>query len=360
MADVVLKNIVKKYDGASAPTIKDLNLTIPSGEFVCLLGPSGCGKTTTLRMVAGLEQPTSGTVQYGDTVFSDTASGTFLPAEKRNLGMMFQSYALWPHMTVEDNIAFGLKMRRVPTAERQARIAEMEVLFRLTGLLKRYPSELSGGQQQRVALARMLAVNPSLLLLDEPLSNLDAALRLEMRAELKRLHKALHCTIIFVTHDQFEAMSLATSIVVMHDGDIVQMAPPLDVYHQPADLFVAQFVGNPPLNVVETAEHPVVAAWAAARGGADARAPKVGLRPEAITIRTTAEEGLLPATIESIQPNGADCITSVVADGVPMFVLSSDLPPAPEGAAVWLDVQARGVHSFGPDGATLGALAAHG
>lgn len=353
MADVVLKNIVKKYDGATEPTIRDLDLTIPSGEFVCLLGPSGCGKTTTLRMIAGLEQPTGGVVSYGDRVFSDTSRGVFVPAEKRDLGMMFQSYALWPHMSVRDNIAFGLKMKKTPKAEREARIEEMAGLFRLEGLLDRLASELSGGQQQRVALARMLAVNPSLLLLDEPLSNLDAALRLEMRAELKRLHRTLNCTIVFVTHDQFEAMSLATSIVVMHDGDIVQMAPPLDIYHRPEGDFVAKFVGNPPLNVLSVSEHPAIAEWITERTPASPEAESIGVRPECLAIHATDAPGRIEAAIESIQPNGADCITTVAVHGLTMFVLSADLPPAQEGERVWLDVMARGVHSFTAEGTTI-------
>ncbi|MFT3889707.1 MAG: ABC transporter ATP-binding protein [Arachnia sp.] len=358
MPDVVLRNIVKKYDGAEEPTIRDLNLTIPSGEFICLLGPSGCGKTTTLRMIAGLEHPTGGSITYGDQVFSDSAAGVFLPAEKRDLGMMFQSYALWPHMTVGDNIAFGLKMKKVSKAERDARVAEMGTLFRLEGLLGRYPSELSGGQQQRVALARMLAVNPSLLLLDEPLSNLDAALRLEMRAELKRLHKTLDCTIIFVTHDQFEAMSLATSIVVMSEGDIMQMAPPLDVYHKPQGQFVAQFVGNPPLNVFSPSEHGGIAAWAVSQAGAIADAHMLGIRPEALTIHTAAGEGRLQGVIDSIQPNGADCITTVEVQGLTLFVLSTDVPGAPEGSTVWLEIGSRGVHSFSKDGIALDVVGA--
>lgn len=349
MPDVVLQHIVKKYDGASEPTIRDLNLTIPDGEFICLLGPSGCGKTTTLRMIAGLEHPTGGKITYGDKVFSDVAAGLFVPAEKRDLGMMFQSYALWPHMKVRDNIEFGLKMKKAPKAERDAKVAEMEVLFRLEGMLDRYPSELSGGQQQRVALARMLAVNPSLLLLDEPLSNLDAALRLEMRAELKRLHKALGCTIIFVTHDQFEAMSLATSIVVMADGDIMQMAAPLDVYHKPSGQFVATFVGNPPLNVFSVKDHPKVAAWAGVGSGTH----NVGIRPEALDIHNSEGPGRIEATIDSIQPNGADCITTVIADGMTLFVLSTEVPSAPEGGKVWLRVSAHGVHAFSEEGTTV-------
>lgn len=351
MSDVVLTNIVKQYEGAPAPAIRDLTLTLPSGEFVCLLGPSGCGKTTTLRMIAGLEHPSGGSLRYGERVFSDADQAAFVPPEKRDLGLMFQSYALWPHLTVGENIAFGLEMKRVPRETREARVAEMEQLFRLDGLRKRYPSELSGGQQQRVALARMLAVSPTLLLLDEPLSNLDAALRLEMRAELKRLHKTLGCTIVFVTHDQFEAMSLATSIVVMEEGDVVQMAPPLDIYHEPASLFVAQFVGNPPMNVFAAAQQPDLASWVERHTGRSGTT--VGIRPESLRLHATPGDGRLAATIDSIQPTGAECITSITIEGLTMFVLASELPPAAEGESVYLGLAPAGVHTFDDSGATI-------
>ena len=209
MSEIKLNSLVKNFGGNSL-AVDNLSVTFPSGEFVCLLGPSGCGKTTTLRMIAGLERPDSGEIFCGDQTYFSSNTGEYLKTEKRNLGLMFQSYALWPHMTVFQNIVFGLDMKNQSSSEKEKRFEELEKLFQLKNLKNRYPSELSGGQQQRVALARMLAVNPNLLLLDEPLSNLDSNLRLEMRAELKRLHQTLGCTIIFVTHDQMEAMTLAT------------------------------------------------------------------------------------------------------------------------------------------------------
>ncbi len=353
MPDVVLTDLEKHYDGAPTAAVADTTLTLPEGEFICLLGPSGCGKTTTLRMIAGLETPTGGSISYGDKVFSDTASGAFVPPEKRELGLMFQSYALWPHMTVAENIAFGLRQQRVGKPQREARLAEMEKLFRLDGLMRRYPSELSGGQQQRVALARMLAVSPSLLLLDEPLSNLDAALRLEMRTELKRLHHSLGCTIVFVTHDQFEAMSLATSIVVMDHGKVVQMAPPLEVYHDPATLFVAKFVGSPPMNVLAAADHPTIVEWVTGVVPELAGAHTIGIRPEAIAIHDEPGPGRVAAVLDSVQPTGAECTSSVNLGDTTIFTLSQRVPTAAEGAQIWLSLAERGIHGFDADGAAM-------
>ncbi len=353
MPDVVLTDLEKHYDGAPTAAVADTTLTLPEGEFICLLGPSGCGKTTTLRMIAGLETPTGGSIHYGDTLFSDATTGAFVPPEKRELGLMFQSYALWPHMTVTENIAFGLRQQRVPRAEREARLAEMEKLFRLDGLMRRYPSELSGGQQQRVALARMLAVSPSLLLLDEPLSNLDAALRLEMRTELKRLHHSLGCTIVFVTHDQFEAMSLATSIVVMDNGKVVQKAPPLDVYHQPATLFVAKFVGSPPRNVLTASQHPAVVEWITGELPSLAGAHTVGVRPESLTIHNEPAPGRVADVLDSVQPTGAECTSSVNLGNTTVFTLSQNVPLAAEGDEVWLSLAEQGVHGFDPEGVAM-------
>ena len=353
MPDVVLTDLEKHYDGAPTAAVADTTLTLPEGEFICLLGPSGCGKTTTLRMIAGLETPTGGSISYGDALFSDAVTGAFVPPEKRELGLMFQSYARWPHMTVAENIAFGLRRQRVTRAQREARLAEMEKLFRLDGLMRRYPSELSGGQQQRVALARMLAVSPSLLLLDEPLSNLDAALRLEMRTELKRLHHSLGCTIVFVTHDQFEAMSLATSIVVMDHGKVVQMAPPLEVYHQPATLFVAKFVGSPPMNILTASEHGAVVEWITSQLPRLAGAQTIGVRPEAISIHTEPGPGRMAAVLDSVQPTGAECTSSVNLGDTTVFVLSQNVPSAAEGDGIWLSLAAHGVHGFDAEGTAM-------
>ena len=244
MPDVVLQHIVKKYDGASEPTIRDLNLTIPDGEFICLLGPSGCGKTTTLRMIAGLEHPTGGKITYGDKVFSDVAAGLFVPAEKRDLGMMFQSYALWPHKTVFDNVAYGLKLRKMGSTEIAARIKEVLTQLGLGHLGERYPHQLSGGQQQRVAIARALVYNPPVILLDEPLSNLDAKLREEARAFLRELIVRLGLSALMVTHDQGEAMSLSDRIAVMKLGKIEQLGTPAEIYEAPRSSFVAAFIGD--------------------------------------------------------------------------------------------------------------------
>ena len=251
MSEIKLKSIVKNFGGNSI-AVDNLSETFPDGEFVCLLGPSGCGKTTTLRMIAGLETPDSGEIYYGDKTFFSSKTGELIKTENRNLGLMFQSYALWPHMSVYKNIVFGLEMQKKSLEEKDNRYLELEKLFHLENFKDRYPSELSGGQQQRVALARMLAIKPSLLLLDEPLSNLDSNLRLEMRSELKRLHQSIGCTIIFVTHDQMEAMTLATSIAVMNKGKIEQIAKPMEIYNNPKSLFVAKFVGSPQMNIINS------------------------------------------------------------------------------------------------------------
>jgi iron(III) transport system ATP-binding protein len=214
---------------------------VEQGEFICLLGPSGCGKTTTLRMIAGFLEPDAGEIRVGGKVISSPRG--VVPPERRQMSMIFQSYAVWPHMTVHQNVAYGLKMKSMPAAERDARTGAMLAAAKLTEQAQRYPSELSGGQQQRVALARALAPNPDILLLDEPLSNLDANLRGEMRFEIRRLHDEFHNTSIYVTHDQTEAMTMADRIVVMNAGRIEQIGSPEDVYDRPNSKFVARFIG---------------------------------------------------------------------------------------------------------------------
>jgi iron(III) transport system ATP-binding protein len=248
MPEIVLRGIDKSYVSGQL-AVSGLDLTIPDGAFMCLLGPSGCGKTTTLRMISGLEQPTGGDIEVGGRLLDSVARGTFLPPEKRQMGLVFQSYALWPHLTVTKNVEFGLRMQHVGAAERRRRVADVLAALRISEVAERYPAQLSGGQQQRVALARMLVVKPDVLLLDEPLSNLDAQLRLEMRAELKRIHAEFGSTIVFVTHDQLEAMTLATHVAVMNTGVLEQFGSPLDIYNRPASKFVAEFVGSPPMNL---------------------------------------------------------------------------------------------------------------
>ncbi|MDE6107555.1 MAG: ABC transporter ATP-binding protein, partial [Oscillospiraceae bacterium] len=246
MPHISLKHVTKRFDKFVA--VDDLNLEIEDRGFVTLLGPSGCGKTTTLRMIAGLETPTEGTITIDDVVVFDAEKGINLPPVKRDIGFLFQNYALWPHMTVYQNIAFGLENLKWSKEDIRKRVDELLALLKIEQFEKRYPSELSGGQQQRVAIARTLAPSPKVLFMDEPLSNLDAKLRQEMRTELKRLHSDTSSTFIYVTHDQLEAMTLSTRVCLMDTGVLQQYAPPLTVYNQPANQFVAEFVGNPTMN----------------------------------------------------------------------------------------------------------------
>jgi ABC-type Fe3+/spermidine/putrescine transport system ATPase subunit len=241
MAEVTLTGVTKRYGDAVA--VRGVDLMVADGEFVTLLGPSGCGKTTTLHIVAGLIPPTSGVITIGGRVVADAARGRFVPPNKRNLGMVFQSYALWPHMTLAENVGYPLKLRRVPPKERARRVRDLLSLVALDGLAERYPHELSGGQQQRGALARALVGEPDILLLDEPLSNLDAKLREELRAEIRRVQQSVGTTVLFVTHDQDEAMALSDRVAVMRAGAIEQVGAPRVIYEQPATRFVASFVG---------------------------------------------------------------------------------------------------------------------
>ena len=243
MARIVLDNLVKTF-GASVTAVAGVSLEIQDGEFMIFVGPSGCGKTTTLNMICGLEQPTSGQVIIGDRVVNDLEPG------ERHLGMVFQNLALFPHMTVFENIAFGLRVHRVPQAELRERVGRAAETFQITHLLNKKPAQCSGGEAQRVALARTTISNPDVLLLDEPLSSLDAKLRVEMRTELKRLHEQLRSTFVYVTHDQAEAMTMADRIAVMQGGRIQQIGTPMDIYRRPANLFVAGFFGMPTMNLI--------------------------------------------------------------------------------------------------------------
>jgi len=243
MAQVLMKDLNKKYDEVHA--VKDVNLHVRDKEFVVLVGPSGCGKSTTLRMVAGLEEITAGEIAIGDRVVND------LPPKDRDIAMVFQNYALYPHMTVYDNMAFGLKMRKFPKVEIQKRVRDAAEILGIQDLLKRKPRQLSGGQRQRVAVGRAIVRHPQVFLFDEPLSNLDAKLRVQMRVELKRLHDRLETTAIYVTHDQVEAMTLGDRVVVMKDGWIQQVGEPMELYTRPANRFVAGFIGSPAMNFVD-------------------------------------------------------------------------------------------------------------
>ena len=261
MADLELENLTKRYPGVVS--VDAINLAVEHGEFVCLLGPSGCGKTTTLRMIAGFLEPDAGEIRVRGKVVSSVRS--VVPPERRSMSMIFQSYAVWPHMTVRQNVGYGLKMKSMPAEERNARTGALLGSTKLTAESDRYPSELSGGQQQRVALARALAPKPDILLMDEPLSNLDANLRGDMRFEIRRLHDEFQYTSISVTHDQVEAMTMADRIVVMNAGRIEQIGTPEDVYERPNSEFVARFIGGSNVikathasgNTVEVAGHPL-------------------------------------------------------------------------------------------------------
>ena len=241
MSGVKLEHIYKRFGKVTA--VGDFNIEVKDGEFVSFLGPSGCGKTTTLRMVAGFEKPTEGTITIGDTVMSDASKGFFMAPENRGVGMVFQSYAVWPHMNVIDNVAYPLKIQKVPKEERLKRVMNILEVVHLQEYAERLPNQLSGGQQQRVALARALVAEPGLLLLDEPLSNLDAKLRESMRFEISGLQKKLGITVIYVTHDQSEAMTMSDRIVVMSMGKVQQIGTPVEVYSHPANQMVADFVG---------------------------------------------------------------------------------------------------------------------
>ena len=241
MAKVELKGIGKVYDG-NVRAVENTNITIEDREFVVLVGPSGCGKTTTLRMIAGLEDITEGTLEIDGKLVND------LPPKDRDIAMVFQNYALYPHMTVFDNMAFGLKIRKFPKQDIQNRVKEAAQILDIEGLLERKPKALSGGQRQRVAVGRAIVRKPKVFLFDEPLSNLDAKLRVQMRAEISSLHNRLNATMIYVTHDQVEAMTMADKIVVMKDGLIQQIGSPLSLYNEPSNRFVAGFIGSPPMN----------------------------------------------------------------------------------------------------------------
>lgn len=245
MSNLLLKNIYKTYTG-NVVAVKDFNLAIEDKEFVVLVGPSGCGKSTTLRMIAGLEEITSGELYIDDRLVNDVAP------KDRDIAMVFQNYALYPHMTVYDNMAFGLKLRKTPKSEIERRVKEAAKILDIEHLLERRPKALSGGQRQRVALGRAIVREPKVFLMDEPLSNLDAKLRVQMRTEISKLHKRLETTFIYVTHDQTEAMTMGTRIVVMKDGLVQQVGNPQHIYDHPDNLFVAGFIGSPQMNFIDT------------------------------------------------------------------------------------------------------------
>ena len=326
MSKIVLTNVDKYY--GKNHVLKNLNLTIEDGDFMTLLGPSGCGKTTTLRVVSGLEKPQSGFIHMDDKEIVNAAEAVFAPPSKRNLNLVFQSYALWPHMTVFDNVSFGLKIRKEPSDVIEKKVASALERMQIGEYAKRYPTELSGGQQQRVAIARAIVSEPRLLLLDEPLSNLDAKLRVDMRSELKRLHHETGTTIIYVTHDQVEALTMSTRIALYRKGELVQVAPPLELYDNPCNLYTADFIGNPSINFIKgTAKVDAsgmtvdssVGQQTYDRADMTPGAPKsgtvevtLGLRPEQVTIsKTQDDEHRVEAHVYSGMPAGSETLVTV-------------------------------------------------
>jgi len=292
MANVKLTDIYKKY--GTTEVVHGVNLSIHSGEFVVFVGPSGCGKSTLLRMVAGLEEITSGTIEIGDEIVND-----IVPAE-RGVAMVFQSYALYPHMTVFENMAFGLKMAKVKKSEIEKRVHEAAEVLQISSYLDRLPKQLSGGQRQRVAIGRAIVRNPKVFLFDEPLSNLDAALRVQTRIEIAKLHGQLSATMIYVTHDQVEAMTLADKIVVLNKGIIEQVGSPIELYNSPKNKFVAEFIGSPKMNIIELEGNDKVSINNLQM---PTHTSKIGVRPEHITLADTSSS-MLSGTIRHIENLG--------------------------------------------------------
>jgi multiple sugar transport system ATP-binding protein len=359
MAEVTLKNVTKSF--GSVQIIKGVDLNIADGEFCVFVGPSGCGKSTLLRMIAGLEDITSGTLQIGGKEMADVASAD------RGVAMVFQSYALYPHMTVKDNISFGMRMAKMPSDMIEKRVKVATDMLQLDKLLDRKPSMLSGGQRQRVAIGRAIVREPQVFLFDEPLSNLDANLRVQMRIEITKLHQDLKSTMIYVTHDQVEAMTMADKIVVLHAGLIEQVGSPLELYHRPNNMFVAGFIGSPKMNFVKGTASPV-------RGGKIAislpggtkitladqgtkvnkgQAVMLGVRPEHITIGTK-NDGELKGTLRIAEYLGSETMFyASLADGTDFSVKADGLTKAKSGVEIRFGVPAAACHLFDSSGKTI-------
>ena len=351
MPAINLTHLSKTYPGARQPAVDAINLTVKDGEFMCLLGPSGCGKTTILRMIAGIEHASGGEIAIGDKVMDSVARSRFVPPEQRGVGLVFQSYALWPHMTVEQNVDFGLRLQKTPAAERIARTLDVMEKLRIAEYAGRYPSQLSGGQQQRVALARMLAVNPDVLLLDEPLSNLDATLRLEMRAELRRLHETFGTTIVFVSHDQWEAMTLATTIAVMSAGHVQQVGTPDEIYAKPANRFVAEFIGTPKLNMIPFDRPPgPLAAHLRQRFSLQSDTHVCGIRPEEVILAEQPRADSVPMRIDNIMPTGGSWVIELVREGDRLFHSTQLRPLWQTKQQVHCQLPAASLHFFNRQG----------
>jgi len=356
LSNIVLKGISKSFSGS--PAVRSLNLEIEEGQFVTLLGPSGCGKTTTLRLIAGLEDPDAGEIFIGGKLIFSREKGVFIPPEKRQLGLIFQSYALWPHMTVYKNISLGLEEQKLPKEEIERRVTTVLEKVQLTPYRDRYPSELSGGQQQRVAIARMIASEPDIFLMDEPLSNLDAMLRVDMRAELKRLHYELGATTVYVTHDQVEALTLSDKIAVMMDGELRQFGSPREIYHYPADLFVARFVGSPRINTIPGAlarqEGKLLFRSAFFEKALqrtfdfEGRDVIATIRPEDIAFSTTPQSGWLEMQVYSVLPAGSETIITVRKDDLPLTIKAPGFADVEMNDHIWIDFDIARMNFYHP------------
>ncbi len=334
MAELNLINVTKRF-GKDVIAVNDLSLDVHDREFLVLLGPSGCGKTTAMRMIAGLEEVTTG------SILIDGVNVTDLPPRKRNVSMIFQNYAVWPHMTVFDNIGYALKLKKMAATEIEKIVNEVAEMTGIAPYLKRFPSQLSGGQQQRVAVARAIAVSPKVFLMDEPLSNLDAKLRGTMRTELKTIHTQTDATTVFVTHDQAEAMSMADRIVIMRDGEIVQIGTPDEVYHDSANIFVADFIGTPPTNFMDVELTAVNGTTRIENSHmsmtlTDETAVRlkeqnkkhltIGIRPENLSL-VGADEAILSANCLVAEPQGSHQIVAIQMDNKIMKIV---VPPRPQ------------------------------
>ena len=347
MATVSFRQVEKSF--GKTKIIHGISFDISDGEFVVLVGPSGCGKSTLLRMLAGLEEITAGEIAVDDKVVNE------LDSKDRDIAMVFQSYALYPHMTVRENMAFSLKLRNADRALTDQRVGNAARILNLDALLDRYPRELSGGQRQRVAMGRAIVRDPKVFLFDEPLSNLDAKLRVSMRAEIKDLHQRLKTTTVYVTHDQIEAMTLADRIVVMHDGIIEQIGTPLDLFDKPGNLFVAQFIGSPSMNVLTgVLRKSDGRAWVEAQGqqwpasaqvvGADGQSVSYGIRPGDISIVASGQG--LPAKVIVVEPTGAETELLLQVGSEKIIVVIHGRTDARAGDLVGLHILAGKSHLF--------------
>lgn len=351
MPTIHLNQLRKTYPGSKTAAVKGLELVVEDGEFLCLLGPSGCGKTTILRMIAGTETLSGGSITIGDRLVDSVSQGIFVPPEQRRVGLVFQSYALWPHMTVRQNVEFGLKLRKLPAAERKLRSDDVMDKLRIAQYADRYPAQLSGGQQQRVSLARMLAINPAVLLLDEPLSNLDAALRLEMRNELRRLHENFGTTIVFVSHDQWEAMTLATTIAVMSEGELQQVGTPNDIYAHPQNRFVAEFIGNPRLNMIAL-DNPdcLLSRYLKSHFELTCELSCCGIRPEDIQLHQDPQTDSIPMIVDSIIPTGGSWIIELAGNHQSLRYSTQTHPSWQPGESVQVTLPDSALHFFDREG----------